>query len=181
MEWQVWYTFLRLANPAGSRATARLVERGIADPDWLAIGGWSWGGYLTARTITQTDIFKAAIMGAGVANLVSNHAASDIAEANMAYYLGHPSTQWDLYADRSPVRQAAKLTTPTLILRGGSDARVHPTHSVKFHRALPARGPRYRQTPSPDRPDETDRRVAGEACEGCGRLDARRTRPCRVI
>ncbi len=61
-----------------------MVERGIADPDRLAIGGWSWGGYLTAWTITQTDIFKAAIMGAGVANLVSDHAAGDIAEANMA-------------------------------------------------------------------------------------------------
>ncbi|HEV2074094.1 MAG TPA: prolyl oligopeptidase family serine peptidase, partial [Thermomicrobiales bacterium] len=42
-----------------------MVERGIADRDRLAIGGWSWGGYLTAWTITQTDIFRAAVMGAG--------------------------------------------------------------------------------------------------------------------
>ncbi len=117
-----------------------MVERGIADPDRLALGGWSWGGYLTAWTITQTDIFKAAIMGAGVANLVSDHAAGDIAEANLAYYSGHPYTHWDLYADRSPVRHAANVKTPTLILHGGSDSRVHPTQSMEFHRALQVLG-----------------------------------------
>ncbi len=117
-----------------------MVERGIADPERLAIGGWSWGGYLTAWTITQTDIFKAAIMGAGVANLVSDHAAGDIAEANMAFYSGHPYTHWDLYADRSPVRYAANVKTPTLILHGGADSRVHPTQSMEFHRALQVLG-----------------------------------------
>jgi dipeptidyl aminopeptidase/acylaminoacyl peptidase len=122
---------------AGARA---LVDRGIADPDRLAIGGWSWGGYLTAWTITQTTMFKAAIMGAGVANLVSDHGAGDIAEANMAYYPGHPYTHWDLFADRSPVRHAANVTTPTLILHGGSDQRVHPTQGQEFHRALQVLG-----------------------------------------
>ncbi len=117
-----------------------MVERGIADPDRLAIGGWSWGGYLTAWTITQTDVFKAAIMGAGVANLVSDHAAGDIAEANMAYYSGHPYTHWDRYADRSPVRHAANVSTPTLILHGGADSRVHPTQGMEFHRALQVLG-----------------------------------------
>jgi dipeptidyl aminopeptidase/acylaminoacyl peptidase len=122
---------------AGAQA---LVDRGIADPNRLAIGGWSWGGYLTAWTITQTTMFKAAVMGAGVANLASDHGAGDIAEANMAYYPGHPYTHWDLYADRSPVRHAANVTTPTLILHGGSDARVHPTQSQEFHRALQVLG-----------------------------------------
>jgi dipeptidyl aminopeptidase/acylaminoacyl peptidase len=117
-----------------------MVARGIADPDRLAIGGWSWGGYLTAMAITQTSIFKAAIMGAGVSNLVSDHGAGDIAEANMAYYSGHPYTHWDPYADRSPVRHAASVTTPTLILHGGSDVRVHPSQSLEFHRALQVLG-----------------------------------------
>src|SRR5262249_42016571 len=47
-----------------------MVERGIADRDRLGICGWSWGGYLTAYTITQTDLFKAAMMGAGLSNLI---------------------------------------------------------------------------------------------------------------
>lgn len=122
---------------AGARA---LVDRGIADPERLAIGGWSWGGYLTAWTITQTSMFKAAIMGAGVANLVSDHAAGDIAEANMSYYPGHPYAYWDLYADRSPVREAARVSTPTLILHGDADARVHVTQGQEFHRALQVLG-----------------------------------------
>ncbi len=129
-----------------------MVDRGIADPDRLAIGGWSWGGYLTAWTITQTDLFKAAVMGAGVANLVSDHAAGDIAEANMNYYPGHPYEYWDLYANRSPVREAAKVTTPTLILHGDADARVHVTQGQEFHRALqvlgvPVRFVRYPREP----------------------------------
>jgi dipeptidyl aminopeptidase/acylaminoacyl peptidase len=122
---------------AGAQA---MVERGIADSDRLAIGGWSWGGYLTAWTITQTNLFKAAVMGAGVANLASDHAAGDIAEANMAYYPGHPYTHWDLYANRSPVREAARVTTPTLIVHGDADSRVHPTQSQEFHRALQVLG-----------------------------------------
>lgn len=50
-----------------------MVDRGIADPERLGIAGWSWGGYLTAWTITQTSIFRAAVMGAGLANMVSDH------------------------------------------------------------------------------------------------------------
>ncbi|HRA48010.1 MAG TPA: prolyl oligopeptidase family serine peptidase, partial [Thermomicrobiales bacterium] len=46
-----------------------MVARGIADAGRLGIGGWSWGGYLTATTITKTTIFKAAMMGAGLSNL----------------------------------------------------------------------------------------------------------------
>jgi len=113
-----------------------MVERGIADPERLGLGGWSWGGYLTAQTITQTTIFKAAVMGAGVANLISDHAAGDIAEANMSYYPGHPYTHWDLYAKGSPIRNAAQVVTPTLIVHGGADVRVHPTQGQEFYRAL---------------------------------------------
>ncbi|MGB3328278.1 MAG: S9 family peptidase [Thermomicrobiales bacterium] len=113
-----------------------MVERGIADPDRLGIGGWSWGGYLTAWCITQTDIFKAAVMGAGVANLISDHGAGDIAEANMTMYPGHPWTHWDLYAKGSPVRYATNVVTPTLIVHGEDDVRVHPSQGQEYYRAL---------------------------------------------
>ena len=113
-----------------------MVERGIADPERLAIGGWSWGGYLTAWTITQTDIFRAAVMGAGVANLVSDHGAGDIAEYNLLLYPDHPYRSWDLYAERSPVRYACRATTPTLIVHGESDTRVSVTQGQEFYRAL---------------------------------------------
>ena len=68
-----------------------MVERGVADRDRLGIGGWSWGGYLTAKTITQTDIFKAASMGAGLSNVVSDHGTDDIPSANLFYFPGSPT------------------------------------------------------------------------------------------
>ena len=61
-----------------------MVERGIADGDRLGIGGWSWGGYLTARTVTVTNIFKAAVMGAGLSNIVSDHGQDDIPQRQPA-------------------------------------------------------------------------------------------------
>lgn len=123
-------------------AAEAMVERGIADPQRLAIGGWSWGGYLTARTITQTRRFKAAVMGAGVANLTSDHGAGDIAEYNRLLYPGHPydATTWDYYASGTPIRLASEVTTPTLILHGDSDDRVHPTQGQEFYRALQVSG-----------------------------------------
>jgi len=113
-----------------------MVERGIADPERLGIGGWSWGGYLTAWSITQTDIFKAAVMGAGVANLISDHAAGDIPAANLSYYSDDPYTDWELYARASPIRFARNVTTPTLIVHGDADIRVHSTQGQEYYRAL---------------------------------------------
>lgn len=117
-----------------------MVNRGIADSGRLALGGWSWGGYLTAWTITQTQMSKAAIMGAGLANLISDHGAGDIPEANTALYPGHPYTHWDLYAERSPLKFATNVVTPTLILHGDNDARVSPTQGLEYYRALQALG-----------------------------------------
>ena len=117
-----------------------MVERGIADPDRLGIGGWSWGGYLTAWTITQTDIFKAAIMGAGLANLVSDHGQGDIPAANLLYFPGHPYDHMEMYWAASPIRYVSNVVTPTLILHGDSDARVHPAQGMEYFRALKVRG-----------------------------------------
>jgi dipeptidyl aminopeptidase/acylaminoacyl peptidase len=124
---------------AGAQA---MIERGVADPERLAIGGWSWGGYLTARTITQTRMFKAAVMGAGVANLTSDHGAGDIPAINEMYHPGHPYDEatWDYYAKGSPIREASKVSTPTLILHGDADERVHPTQGQEFFRALQQSG-----------------------------------------
>src|SRR6266436_4292211 len=54
-----------------------LVKRGIADPERLGIGGWSYGGYMAEGAITQTNVFKAAVSGAGMANLISEFGTED--------------------------------------------------------------------------------------------------------
>ena len=117
-----------------------MVERGIADRDRLGIAGWSWGGYLTAWTITQTDVFSAAVMGAGLANMISDHGQGDIPTANLLYYPGQPYDYLDSYWSSSPIRYAAAVRTPTLILHGDEDARVHPAQGMEFFRALKTRG-----------------------------------------
>jgi dipeptidyl aminopeptidase/acylaminoacyl peptidase len=113
-----------------------MVERGIADGERLGIGGWSWGGYLTARTVTVTNIFKAAVMGAGLSNIVSDHGQDDIPNANLLYFPGQLYDAMDAYWAASPIREIARCTTPTLILHGDNDARVHPAQGMEFHRAL---------------------------------------------
>ncbi|MFL5762080.1 MAG: S9 family peptidase [Thermomicrobiales bacterium] len=113
-----------------------MVERGVADRDRLGIGGWSWGGYLTARTITQTDIFKAASMGAGLSNVISDHGTDDIPSANLLYFPGLPYQHLDHYWERSPIRHVTNVKTPTLILHGDADARVHPAQGMEWYRAL---------------------------------------------
>ncbi|MEJ7762976.1 MAG: S9 family peptidase [Thermomicrobiales bacterium] len=122
---------------SGARA---MVERGIADPDRLGVGGWSWGGYLTAWTITQTTMFRAAVMGAGLANMVSDHGQNDIPSMNDWIFPGHAYDHLDHYWQASPIRHIDRVTTPTLILHGAGDDRVHPAQAMEYHRALKTRG-----------------------------------------
>jgi dipeptidyl aminopeptidase/acylaminoacyl peptidase len=118
---------------SGARA---MVARGLADEGKLGIGGWSWGGYLTARTITKTQLFRAAMMGAGLSNMLSDHGIGDIPYANLLYYPGQPYDHPQAYWNSSPIKDIKTCTTPTLILHGEDDARVHPAQGMEFHRAL---------------------------------------------
>jgi dipeptidyl aminopeptidase/acylaminoacyl peptidase len=113
-----------------------MVERGIADPDRLGIGGWSWGGYLTATTITKTDIFKAAMMGAGLSNLISDHGTDDIPSANLLYFPGDPYHHLDMYWEGSAIKNVANCKTPTLIIHGDADERVTPSQGKEMYTAL---------------------------------------------
>jgi dipeptidyl aminopeptidase/acylaminoacyl peptidase len=114
------------------------IERGIADPDRLAIGGWSQGGYMSAWAVTQTDRFKAAIIGAGVTDWGMMVATSDLPQFERE--LGG-SAPWEgagphAHAQNSPISFAQKTTTPVLILHGERDERVPLSQAVVFHRAL---------------------------------------------
>ncbi|MDW8060035.1 MAG: S9 family peptidase [Thermomicrobium sp.] len=113
-----------------------LVARGIADPARLGVAGWSWGGYLTAWTITRTDRFRAAFMGAGLSNLVSDNNLGDIPSANLSYFERTPSEDPDAYWERSPIRYVSRVVTPILIVHGEEDRRVSVCESIQFFRAL---------------------------------------------
>jgi dipeptidyl aminopeptidase/acylaminoacyl peptidase len=118
---------------AGAQA---LVDRGIADRNRLGVGGWSWGGYLTAYTITRTPMFKAAVMGAGLSNMISDHGTDDIPSVNLYYYPGLPYHHLEKYWESSAIKHITNVVTPTLIVHGESDDRVHITQGAEMYRAL---------------------------------------------
>lgn len=118
-----------------------VIARGVADPDKLALMGWSYGGYMTAWGITQTTRFKAAMVGAGITNVWSMYGTNDIPNYLGTFFGGYPDTRTQpLYLDRSAVSHIDKVTTPTLILHGASDERVPTGQALELHRALKDRG-----------------------------------------
>ena len=118
-----------------------LVARGIADKDKLAHIGWSYGGYMTAWTITQTSRYKAAMVGAGLTNMWSMYGTNDIPSVLIGYFGGIANKETlPLYMNRSAMTHIDNVTTPTLILHGGNDERVPLGQAQELFRGLKDRG-----------------------------------------
>ena len=117
-----------------------LIGRKIADPAKLGIMGRSYGGYMTAWIISQTDRFRVASLGAGMSNLVSFYGQTDI-PGYTEYYLGDvPWQALDLYMKRSPLFHVRNIGTPTLILHGEKDFRVPLPQAQELYAALKRNG-----------------------------------------
>ncbi len=113
-----------------------LVAQGIADPDRLALTGWSNGGYLVNCLITRSDRWKAASSGAGVFDTVMQWSIEDTPGHVMNYSEGLPWTNAAGMHRSSPIYRAGAIRTPTVIHVGANDPRVPIQHSVSLHRAL---------------------------------------------
>jgi dipeptidyl aminopeptidase/acylaminoacyl peptidase len=113
-----------------------LIAKGLADPERLGIGGWSYGGFLTAWTIGHTRRFKAAIVGAGVTDLLSFQAADIPSFLPAEQLLASPYEDQDLYLRCSPITYARQIETPTLILHGEADQRVRLGQGRELYSAL---------------------------------------------
>ena len=114
-----------------------MIERGIADPDRLAVMGWSNGGFLTNCLITTNNRFKAASSGAGVIDQVIQWGIEDTPGHVINFMEGRlPWADPDEYRAGSPLYRLDTVTTPTLIHVGGNDPRVPVAHSKTLYRAL---------------------------------------------
>jgi dipeptidyl aminopeptidase/acylaminoacyl peptidase len=119
-------------------ATDEAILRGIADPNRLGVGGWSYGGYMSGWAITHTRRYHAAVLGAGLYSHTAFMLETDIpatTEANVG------SRPWDGIGPfphelASPVAYASAAKTPALILHGQADIRVPVGQSRGMYRAL---------------------------------------------
>jgi dipeptidyl aminopeptidase/acylaminoacyl peptidase len=93
---------------------------GVADPDRLSVGGWSYGGILTDYVITKTGRFKGAISGASEANFLSNH-GTDHYQYEWETELGLPWRNVERWVKLSPWFAIDNVTTPTLLMGGAED------------------------------------------------------------
>ena len=117
-----------------------LVKDGIADPDHLAIAGYSYGGYMTNWLITQTTRFKAAMTGAGAVEHVANWGNDDMT-VDDAYFLGgRPWEAPQRYRDEAAIFQIVKVKTPTHMVAGANDIRVAVLEDYLLDHALHSLG-----------------------------------------
>jgi dipeptidyl aminopeptidase/acylaminoacyl peptidase len=113
-----------------------LVKDGIADPDHLTIGGYSYGGYMTNWLITQTTRFKAAVTGAGAVEHIGNW-GNDDTNTDDAYFLGgRPWEAPQRYHDEAAIFQIDKVRTPTHMVAGADDIRVAVLEDYLLEHAL---------------------------------------------
>jgi dipeptidyl aminopeptidase/acylaminoacyl peptidase len=117
-----------------------MIRLGVADPDRLGVMGWSYGGFMTAWTVTQTQRFKAASVGAAVINLASFTATTDIPSFVPGYFGAEPWDDPELYRKHSPISHVKGVRTPTLIQHGEADERVPIGQGYELYNALKRQG-----------------------------------------
>ncbi|HLW47967.1 MAG TPA: S9 family peptidase [bacterium] len=110
--------------PEQLAAVDALVADGTADGARLAVSGYSYGGFMTSWTITHTDRFKVAVVGAPVVNLESFYGTSDIGPWFGEWEMrGGLVEHRETYRRLSPINYVDRVTTPTLIVHGEGDDR----------------------------------------------------------
>ncbi len=126
-------------------AVKAAIATGVVDPKRIGLQGHSWGGYQTAFTVTQTDMFAAAVAGAPLTNMVSMYSLiyknsggtnQAIFESSQGRFLGSYSDNWEAYVRNSPVNFAKNVKTPLIILHNDKDGAVDFTQGVEYYNTL---------------------------------------------
>ena len=112
------------------------VQKGIADPARLGVGGWSYGGILTDNVITRDKRFKAAVSGASIGNTLAGY-GTDMYVREYELELGVPWKNLDKYLRNSyPFLHADRIVTPTLFMCGEQDFNVPLLNSEQMYQAV---------------------------------------------
>jgi dipeptidyl aminopeptidase/acylaminoacyl peptidase len=117
-----------------------VIAQGIGDPNQLAVRGWSYGGILGGWTVTQTQRFKAASLGAMVADWASEYAMGFNHDVRLWYIGGTPWENPEGYRRQSSYTYIDKVATPTLLLHGEEDDTCTIGQSMMFYQGLKDRG-----------------------------------------
>lgn len=112
-----------------------LIAKGVADPERLGIAGWSYGGYMAEWAVTQTTRFKAAVSGAGMANLISEYGTEE-GPAYDEWFWGVPYEKPEGFLNSSPFLYLKNAKTPTLIFQGEEDPIDPKGQSQELYRGL---------------------------------------------
>jgi len=120
------------------------VRNGIADAGRLGIYGASYGGFITCWIIGHSRLFRAAVAQCAVTDHISMYGTTDIPTFMELNLGGPPYQHFDKWWQQSPVAYVGDVRTPTLIITGLSDERVHPTQSWEYYRHLKATGTKCR-------------------------------------
>jgi dipeptidyl aminopeptidase/acylaminoacyl peptidase len=148
-------------NPRGSTGYGQKFERGISgewggkdyldvmngldaalkkypwiDQGRMGVTGGSYGGYLTNWIVGHTDRFKAAVTLRSLSNFISDDGTRDGAYGHASDFGGDIFQRYELYWDRSPLKYAHNVKTPTLILHSDNDLRVPIEQGEQWFRAL---------------------------------------------
>jgi dipeptidyl aminopeptidase/acylaminoacyl peptidase len=121
-------------------AVDHVIQQGIADPNRLGVGGWSYGGILTNVVIAKDTRFKSATSGASISNTLSGY-GTDMYVREYELELGVPWKDLDVYLHNSyPFLHADRIKTPTLFLCGEQDFNVPLLNSEQMYQALRSLG-----------------------------------------
>lgn len=118
----------------------QLIAKGLVDAARMGQTGWSYGGYMTAWTLTQTSRFKALMVGAGLTNMYSMYSTNDLQRTLEGYFGAEPWDDFDVYWDRSAMKHIKQAKTPTLIMHGAVDLRVPLGQAQELYMGLRKNG-----------------------------------------
>jgi dipeptidyl aminopeptidase/acylaminoacyl peptidase len=113
-----------------------LDSKGLIDRSKMGCMGWSQGGYISAFLTTNTDVFKAISVGAGISNWMTYYVNTDIHPFTRQYLKATPWTDEEIYKKTSPMTNITKARTPTLIQHGEFDRRVPIANAYELLQGL---------------------------------------------